>query len=388
MRGEKSVGGETGPRRNEQDELSVLHISSDVYPEVPGGLGLHVHHLLRDQAERGHDVTLLTSDHGETDRPRRENRAGYTVVRHAELFELLGNSICPGIARSVFGSRDEFDVVHLHSHLFFSTNVSSVVQRFDDTKTVLTNHSLKSQTAPMWLQSLFLPTVGRLTFNSVDEIFCYTEADLRRLRKLGVTTDVSLIRQGIDCSLFKPLPVRNDETQILFVGRLTPGKRPHHVVDAFVNLKASFPHLRLKIRGDGPMKPELKQTIRERGVSDSVTFEGYVPYDEMARFYSESSLLVSPTVAEGGNPRVVLEAMACETPVVTTDLPQLDPLIRENVHTVPPDSPSALEAKMGALIADEELRERSGRRGRECVEENFSWEQTVEKTLSAYRDVR
>ena len=77
------------------EELSILRISTDTYPDVLGGGALHAHEMSRLQAEMGHDVTLLTSDHGDSEQPRRETRAGYAVRRYRQLARPFGNSITP-----------------------------------------------------------------------------------------------------------------------------------------------------------------------------------------------------------------------------------------------------------------------------------------------------
>jgi len=150
--------------------MRILRVAQKVYPEVPGGGTYHVHAMSRDQAAMGHDVTLATVRHDDS-LPHVEERAGYTVVRYDPAFSALGNDISPGLARYLF-SADNFDVVHAHSHLYFSTNLAALRRRLGDVPLALTNHGLYSQSAPEWVFDLYLRSVGRWTFEQADVVAC------------------------------------------------------------------------------------------------------------------------------------------------------------------------------------------------------------------------
>ena len=106
---------------------------------------------------------------------RREEREGYTVVRCAPTVEVLGNEISVGVARALRNA-GEFDVVHAHSHLYFSTNLAGMVRFLGETPLAITNHGLYSQNAPEWLFNLYLRSVGPWTFNRADVVFCYSHS--------------------------------------------------------------------------------------------------------------------------------------------------------------------------------------------------------------------
>jgi len=188
------------PRR----PLNVLRIASDLYPDVTGGGAIHAHAMSKQQAKHGHSVTVLTSDHGNSNRPTVETVDGYTVVRHREIASPFGNSITPGILGSFREYLSDADVVHAHSHLYFTSNLAAALRRVSDTPLVVTNHGLLSQTAPKWIQRLFIPTVARFTFNTADRILCYTDTDRQRLRSRNISSSIAVINNGIDCEQFAP----------------------------------------------------------------------------------------------------------------------------------------------------------------------------------------
>jgi len=365
------------------EQLRILRIAASTYPEVVGGVGLHVHHMSRVQAEMGHDVTVVTSDNGDRSLPQEETRAGYRLLRHREIARPLDNTITPGIISTLSKNVDKCDVLHIHSHLYFSSNVAAVFSRLNDIPTVVTNHGLISQTAPSWIQKVFNPTLGKFTFEVGDSILCYTDTDKRRLRDRGIEADISVIPNGIDCSRFEPTDCKS-RRQLLFVGRLKDGKGPHYLLEAFGQLAAQYPDLSLKLVGDGPLRPDLETQASQLGVSDRVEFLGEVPNDELPRLYNESLAFVLPSLSEG-LPRTVLEAMACGTPVVTSDLEQLRPIVEDAGYTAEPGSSADLRTTMDELLQLNGQLEEFGECGRKRVEREYSWQNTVEETVDEYR---
>ena len=367
------------------EELSILRISTDTYPDVLGGGALHAHEMSRLQAEMGHDVTLLTSDHGDSEQPRRETRAGYAVRRYRQLARPFGNSITPGMVSAIWRLAGDADIVHAHSHLYFSTNVAAALSRWTDTPLVVTNHGLHSQTAPLAVQKVYAP-IARLTFNAADRILCYTPTDRDRLRDRGVRAPISVIHNGIDCSLFSPEAADAERLYVLFVGRLKKTKGVEELLSAFERVAAAVPEATLTYVGDGPLRADLEARVAEADLNDRVTFTGRLANDELPEIYAESAVFALPSTLEGF-PRTVLEAMACGTPVVTSDLPQLEDVVEQVGATVPPDDIDALTQELQALLTDPGRRERLGRTARDCVLAEYSWAETVQQTTDVYHDL-
>lgn len=368
------------------DGLRILRVATDAYPHILGGGAIHVHEMSKAQAEMGHDVTLLTSDHGDRSAPREERRDGYWIRRYRQVARPFGNSITPGMLAEISLLAPNCDVIHAHSHLYFTTNATAALARVIETPLVVTNHGLHSQTAPKWVMEPFLWTVGRFTFNAADRVLCYTETDRERLRERNITAEISTINNGIDCETFEPTADRRDDTQVLFVGRFNESKGVHRLVEAFAGLTETFPDATLKLVGSGPLEDRLHALVSEHGITDCVEFTGTVPNEELPAVYANSTVFVLPSDAEG-LPRTVLEAMACETPVVTSDLPQLEPVVDGAGLTVPRGSIDELRTSLADLLRDPDRRAEMGRLGRERVVAEYSWAATVRETTDVYREI-
>jgi glycosyltransferase involved in cell wall biosynthesis len=333
--------------------LRILRVAQPLYPAVTGGGAYHVHAMSRDQAAMGHDVTVLTI-RSDPDRPHLERRDGYTVVRFDPTVRPLGNAVSPGLAQYLRAELDCFDVVHAHSHLYFSTNLAALgralagVPGVADRPLAITNHGLYSQAAPEWVLDVYLRTLGRATLNRADLVFCYTAADERRLREVGVSSPVAVVPNGIDTSRFTPEGPESDllaagDPAVLFVGRLVEGKRARDAVAAVERLRETHPDAHLYLCGDGPRRARLAAQA-----GDGVTLLGERPYGEMPDIYRAADALVLPSRAEG-TPRTVLEALACDTPVVCSDLPHLRDAFGDAVRYVTVGDIADIRASLAAF---------------------------------------
>lgn len=360
--------------------MDILRVAQKCYPDVVGGGPYHVHALSRDQAAMGHDVTVLTVGDG----PATETRDGYTVVRYPSRGSLLGNDVAPGVWQHL-RSGPSVDVVHAHSHLYFSTNLAAVARRLGSTPLAITNHGLYSQTAPEWLFDWYLRTAGRWTFDAADVVFCYTEADESRLRRRGVSAPVSVVPNGVDTSRFRPDGPTHDAVSgspsLLFVGRLVEGKQPLVALDAFEAVQETHPDATLTVCGTGPLRSDMAAAADRRGLSAAVRFLGHVPYDEMPAVYRSADLLLLPSRAEGF-PRTVLEALASDVPVVVSDLPQVRPVVLGGGgRTAPVGDATAFAEASRAVLSDETL-DPAG-----VVTDRFDWSTTVESTTARLRSL-
>lgn len=353
--------------------MRILRVAQKIYPEAKGGGAYHVHAMSRDQVERGHDVTVLTIGDG----PSKETRNGYTVVRRSALLEPLGNAIAPGIAKFL-RQTGSYDVVHAHSHLYSSTNLAAFARRFSKTPLAITNHGLYSQTVSERIFDVYLRTLGKWTFNQADVVFTYSDAEREDLRGLGVQSDIEVVSNGIDSARFSPDgpgDERIESPAILFVGRLVEGKRPIDVVHTLAEVYEKGIDAKLYVAGEGPLEPDMRQAAAENGVEESIVFLGYVSYDEMPNIYRSSDVLVLPSRDEG-MPRTVLEAMASGTPVVASDLPQIESILAGSGQTVPIGDISAL----ASALVDELESSATGSEERELLPHEFEWERTVDET--------
>ncbi len=174
---------------------------------------------------------------------------------------------------------------------------------------------------------------------------------------------------------------------ILYLGTLEPRKNIPTLLAAFSQMHGKLgPECRLVISGGkGWLYDEVFQRIEDLGLRDSVRFTGYVPREDMPALYSSAGLFVYPSLYEGfGLPP--LEAMACGTPVITSNTSSLPEVVGDAGIMVDPLNAEELADAMLRVLQDPALRSDMSRNGLERARK-FSWERTAKQTLDVYQDV-
>ena len=362
--------------------MKILRVVSDLYPSIVGGLGLHAHEMSKEQARLGHYVTVYTSNVDGS--PTQDYKDGYRIQRFKPIIKIGGNSLMPSLFFKLSKTRNDFDIIHAHSHLFFSTNLCALVRKFGSPPLVITNHGLISQTVPMWVHRIYIPTIAKWTFKSADKIICYTEKEKSMLKKQGIDSDkIVVIHNGIDTNVFTPDNREEISNRILWIGRFTPGKGVEYLIDAFGILVKEYPNLKLVMVGKGPLKENIEQKIRDLNLSKSIFINDFVPNSKLPDIYRSSAIFVLPSLNEG-IPRTILEAMACSIPIVCTELPQLVDIVKGCGVVVPRRDSPALAESISKIISDRERAHKFGETGRKKVVEKYSWGDTVNETIKLY----
>lgn len=159
--------------------------------------------------------------------------------------------------------------------------------------------------------------------------------------------------------------------RVLFVGRLVEQKNVGVLLDAFRYCSA---WARLDLVGDGPLREELENLAIELGISDRVTFHGWIARERIPEIYGKAALLGLPSRYEGMS-NVLLEAMAAGLPTITTDVEGTRELVEDGVNgiVVPVGDAKALAREMKRLLASGHLRSELGRAASDHVKNHFSW---------------
>jgi len=140
--------------------------------------------------------------------------------------------------------------------------------------------------------------------------------------------------------------------------------------------------------GDGKFKPEAESQIRHY---ENVTFTGVVPYSDIQHYLAICDILVSPhnPQVDGkeffGSPTKVFEYMAMGKGIVASDLGQIGEVLKHNYSAilVEPGNVNQLVEAILKLVEDKELREQLGKRAREDVVANYTWEKNAERVMKA-----
>jgi glycosyltransferase involved in cell wall biosynthesis len=201
---------------------------------------------------------------------------------------------------------------------------------------------------------------------------------------------IRVVHNGIDTDTFRPMPgVQRLPDKLLYVGNSEDrNKGARFFLEAINMLKDE---LDFRVTFVDNFKHNLKlapRLVNEFGLNSIIDFTGRVSTEDLARHYNEARLFVTSSVHEGfGLP--LAEAMACETPVLGTQIGAYREIAEHGVSgwLVPPRDSRALADAIRMLWNDPELRARLGIAGRQRVLETFNWRKAAEATLAVYQEV-
>lgn len=189
-------------------------------------------------------------------------------------------------------------------------------------------------------------------------------------------TTPTLVRHGVDLAAFPASPARaHDPVELLAVGRLVEKKGFDVLLEALARLDRPY---RLRLVGEGPLRPRLEAMIAARRLADRVELVGRCTHATLPEYYAAADVVVVPSVVDSagdrdGLPNVVLESMASRRPVVASAVAAIPAAVRDGVTgtLVPPRDPDALAGALAALIDSPRRRDELGRAARAVAETEF-----------------
>ena len=389
-----------------------------------GGMNVYVRELSRELARRGHRVDIFT-------------RSQDPAVPHIEMDGLgLGGDVfhipagpeAPYNKHHLFNYLPQFvhgvqefmdtEKIHYdvyHSHYWLSGWVARELQHCQRAPVVQMFHTLGAMKNAVARGSADRETekrieVEREIMQFADRIVASTPRDCQQMIDLygAPGNNIAVIPPGVDLSLFHPISKAEakefvesplDRQSVLFVGRIDPVKGIDVWFQAMALIVERDPELREKmcvclIGGDvdeeTPPDAELArlQTLKdELGIGNLVTFLGKRSQQCLPYYYAAADVVVMPSLYESFG-MVALEAMACGTPVVASDVGGLSFVVRngETGYLVPEGDPHALAECLGHLLRNPELRAHLGKRGIEVARE-YAWPRIADKIEELYFDV-
>jgi glycosyltransferase involved in cell wall biosynthesis len=375
--------------------LRVILLSGDLSLPPCGGIATHVLGLGAALLAAGHTVRILAPEYGSHDERveyeglsvERVRTDGMRAVRYAKLVRRTRSRLRE-VAREL-----DADLLHVHDFLLGPPISRPFSSRLP---VVFTNHTSNFlDLAPSLHGRWFLRRlIGRP--HGVISV----SPELQRSSALLRPALRELIPSGVDPQQFRPgdaggslrceLNLGPRDPLIAFVGRIHPVKGLDHLLEAFEQVRQAHTAARLMIVGDGLPVHErwLRDAVAQRGLDEHVVLRGRVDHGALPAYYAAADVVCLPSRMEATS-LTGLEAMACERPVVATDVGGLPLIVKDGVTglLVPLGDPSALAAALSRLLGDDALRQRMGTAGRERALQEFSWEAIARRTVAFYREV-
>ena len=375
--------------------LQVIHYLSPLHG---GGSINAAYNLSKHLAERGHKVTIFTTDF-ELDNGYIQSLDGVRVV----LFHCIANIglmlISPEMKKQLKKEIRDFDVIHMHNFRSYQNVVAHHYAKKYNIPYILQAHgSVLPFFQKQGLKKIFDLSFGYKILRDASKIIAVTKRETEQYKKMGVDEDkIEIVPNGIDSSEYANLPkrgdfrrkylIRDDEKVILYLGRLHKSKGIDLLVKAFADISKELNDAKLVLVGpDDGYQSILERIIRDLKIDTRVVFTGFVANAKKMAAFVDADVFVNPRADEIFG-LVFLEANACGTPVICSKGCGIADVIDGKTGFAVHNDKNQLRDAIIKILSDEESGKRFGEKGKRLVREEFGWEEVVRKVEDVYSNV-
>lgn len=364
------------PVRKGKKRILVLNWRDTKHQEA-GGAEVYVHELAKRWIDAGHRVTLFCGSDGNSSRYEYHN--GMEIIRRGGFYFVYIWAFFYYLVKF----RGKYDVVidcqngiPFFTPLYVREPVYCVMHHV--------HQDIFAQYLPAplaafasFLEAKFMPWA----YKNV-QFIAVSNSTKQEMLELGITgAGIEIVHNGVDISKLHPGKKTTDPV-ILYLGRLKAYKSIHHLIEAFQRVLESVPNARLVIAGTGEEESRLKKIATGLHLSSKIVFLGKVNEKKKLQLLQSAWVFVNPSMKEGWG-ITTIEANACGTPVVASDVPGL----RESVNN--PDTGYLVQYgdihemadRIIAILSDQQLRAEMHTKSRRWAR-GFSWQNSARKFIS------
>jgi 1,2-diacylglycerol 3-alpha-glucosyltransferase len=358
-----------------------IALFSDTYLPSKNGVATSLAQLKRELTLLGHTVYIYTAK--EPDAKAEDNVfRSSSIDIHLKIDSRVAFANIPRITAKI--KKDNIDIIHTHTEFTMGLtgryiarhlgipHIHTVHTMWDEyrhyfAKNIISNRILSTAR----VDSMFRSFVSRCT-----ALVCPSSKAQAYLKKLGISRSY-IINNGVDAEVFKKsispeeklslrqkLGLNADDIIVLFVGRIAKEKRAVELYGVIKQAVAVNPSIKGLFIGQGPDLAALQQQAAKDGMESTVILTGYLPYDEIFKYYAIADIYATVSLSEV-QPMTVIEALIAGLPVIArSDLAYVDMVIPEkNGFLTGTDEETV--AKIVMLAADKEPREAFSAKSRE-----------------------
>ena len=355
-----------------------------------GGVNDHVRHLAVQLQKSGHETRIFG--------PSSRADVGFDAARFYRIGTPIAIRANDSVARITLSFQlanqvaaivadERFDVLHFHEPLMPSLPMTML--RMSTTANVGTFHAFaRSNVGYYYGRPLLQPYLGHL-----HRAIAVSEPARDFVNRYFPDFPMQVIPNGIDVDMYRPghppiRHLRDENINILFVGRLEKRKGLGDLLRAYRVLHERVPNTRLIIVGDGPQRGRVESYVQRHRLGN-VILAGYVPESVKPRYYGSADIFCAPATGAESFGIVLLEALASGLPVVATEIPGYMSVLEpgKDSVTVEPKNWRELAASLVILARDPDLRRRLADYGLNKAR-RYSWDRVAAEVVDVYQQAR
>lgn len=248
--------------------------------------------------------------------------------------------------------------------------------------------------------SVYIKKHGDNTYNSLfnkgDLFLPISERWKRKLIKMGCDERRIIVhRMGINTDEFCfSQRRRNKKVKLLTVGRLVEKKGIEYGIRAVVKILKKYPHVLYNIAGDGPLRTNLENLVKEQEACSNIKFWGWQTHANIKKLIQEANIMITPSITsskgdEEGIPVVLMEALSSGLPVIASKHSGIPELVKngKSGFLVPERDVGALTEKLQHIIEHPEICQKIGQTGRKYVEEHYDINKLNDRLEKIYKEL-
>lgn len=369
--------------------MKTLQIIDNLIPE--SSEGRRVVTIANELHRNGHGVTVASAfqDEGHVKTVKHLLEPGVEVLWHRPVFRFSNYYYSPELYGLLSG--DDYDVVHAHSYRHYGTYVGALLRKKRKTPFVLSPYGSAGYESSRRLLPLYIIQdliTRNYPLRYADRILANTRYEKDSLIDLGADPDkIDVVYREVDTELFRKVDEVVDDT-VLYIGRVTPIKGIELLIEAMGLLRDSFKLVIVGLVEDEGYHRRLRHRIQSLGIEDRVEFTGEVLYNDIPTYLSRALVVVLPSIYEnlGG---VLLEAQACECPVIGLDTGGIGEVIKdqETGFLLKERDGALMAEKIELLAGDPGMRSEMGEAGRSMVLHEFSTDYYMKRIMGSYETI-
>ncbi|RJQ35845.1 glycosyltransferase family 1 protein [Candidatus Microgenomates bacterium] len=374
-------------------KLHILQTPVRFNPYI-GGVENHVYYLSKELIKLGHDASVICANEP---KDKRLSIEGIKVKRLNYLLKITNTNITLGFPWSLLNTK--FDIIHTHMPTPWSADISILMGKLMKKKSVITIHNDIDKTSFLSkiITEIYLHTIFLLSLSIVDRIIIVNEEWEKSFLNTGsilkrYKNKISTLPNGVNNEFFKPLNIQKQKDSVLFVSILDKHhkfKGLDYLLEAIKLVKESIPDVKLIIIGEGKLRTKYEDLSKKLGISENVNFLGGKKQKDLIKLYNMASVFILPSTEIEGFGIVAIEAMACKTPVIATDIVGVAKEIKRNNCgiIVKPKNSSSLAEAIVMILKNPKSAGRMGGNGRRLVEEKYDWQRITKNIENIYKEI-
>ena len=383
--------------------MAKICLVTHFFPPHIGGIEKVAVEQSKRLAKLGYQISVLTSKTCEQ-RERHVERIrvfSYPSLNVVERFGIPYPILSFKAYKCFADVVEKCDIVHAHGHAYMSSYMACRVAKKYRKPFIVTQHNtfIDYQSWLNIVEHVNDWTVGRTVLRSADRVIAVSRKTMEYVLKLGAdSSKTSVLHNGVDTDFFRPmnrgesrdrLSLPKDKTVLITIRRLVYKNGLDTFIESASILRRDYPHLLFIIVGRGPNRELIEKRLRELRIEDSIRLVGFVPEKLLPLYYNAADYFVIPSSSGEGLPLVLLEAMACGLPVITTSVGGTPEIVEDmkNGVLVPPRNPKALAETISMFLSNKGLGQAIGTKARKTVEDELPWEENVRRLQNVYDEL-